>query len=76
MTYSLAVKGAPASSLPNAVQNLTTDDSVSQTPGDVANAMSLNTQFLCKKPDGSSAYYTYDAERSTPGNPVLKAVGP
>ena len=75
MTYSLAVTGAPADQLPNAVATLTVDDSVARLGG-MANAMQLNTQFLCKKPDGSSAYYTYDAERSTPGNPVLRAVSP
>ena len=75
MTYSLAVKGAAADSLPNAVQTLTVADTVAL-PGGMANAMMLGTPFLCKKPDGSSAYFTYDAERSTPSNPVLKAVGP
>lgn len=75
MTYSLAVTGAPADQLPNAVATLTVDDTVAR-PGGMASAMQLGTQFLCKKPDGSSAYFTYDAERSTPSNPVLKAVGP
>ena len=31
-------------------------------------------QVLCKNADGSQSWYTYDAERSTPGNLVLKAV--
>lgn len=37
-------------------------------------AMRQNTQVLCKNPDGSQTYYTYDAERSTPGNIIMKAV--
>lgn len=74
MTYSVAVTGAPADSEP-ATKTLTVDDTVSR-PGGMALAMQLGTQFLCKKPDGSSAYFMYDAERSTPSNPVLKAVGP
>ena len=37
-------------------------------------AMAQNTQILCKNPDGSQSWYTFDAERSTPGNLVMKAV--
>jgi len=33
-------------------------------------------QMLCKGPDGGQHWYKYDAERSTPANPVLIFVGP
>jgi hypothetical protein len=36
--------------------------------------MKNGAQMLCKNADGSQSWYTYDAERSTPGNLVLKAV--
>lgn len=72
MTYSLAVKGARANQVQQ-TKTLTVDDTVAL-PGGMALAMRLGTPFLCKRSDGSSAYYTYDAERSTPDNPILKAV--
>ncbi len=68
-TYSVAQKGQRADSL-NAVQNLTLPDS-SARPGGMAGAMQNGTQMLCKGPDGSQSWYTLDAERSTPTNPVL-----
>lgn len=80
MTYSLSLTGPPSGYLPTPVEVLTVDDSVGRQLGNTLNgqnlAMSEGTQFLCLKPDGSSAYYTFDAERSLPGSPVLKAVGP
>lgn len=42
--------------------------------GGPQNAMMDGAQMLCKNADGSQSWYTYDAERSTPGNLVLKAV--
>lgn len=36
--------------------------------------MRNGAQVLCKNADGSQSWYTYDAERSTPSNIVLKAV--
>ena len=39
-----------------------------------ANAMQTGDQMLVKNPDGSSSWYTLDAERSTPANPILVAV--
>ena len=43
--------------------------------GGQQNAMMTGTQVLCKKPDGSQAYFTIDAERSIPGvSIILKAV--
>jgi hypothetical protein len=40
-------------------------------------AMSDGVTFLCKNPDGSKAWYTFDAERSLPGQPpILRALFP
>lgn len=74
MTYSLAVKGAPAQNA-QAPLSQTVDDSVARYGG-AQNAMMLGTPFLCQGPDGAQAYYTYDAERSNPdiGLRILKRV--
>ena len=32
--------------------------------------------MLCKGPDGGLHWYKYDAERSTPANPIVIFVGP
>lgn len=42
--------------------------------GALAITMQNGAQMLCKNPDGSQAWYTLDAERSTPSVPILKAV--
>ena len=80
MTYSLSLTGAPSGYLPTPAKVLTVDDSVGRKLDSTLNgqnlAMSDGTQFLCQKSDGSQAWYTFDAERSTPGNLVLRAVGP
>lgn len=47
---------------------------VTATLGGMAGAMQRNTPMLCRAPDGSFAWYTLDAERSTPTVPILKAV--
>lgn len=73
MTYSLGVKGARADALPFAPETLTIDDAQALTGG-MQRAMQLGTPFLCKRPDGSQGYFTFDAERSTPDAPILKAV--
>lgn len=44
------------------------------TVGGMARTMRTGAQVLCKNPDGSSSWYTLDAERSTPTVPVLRAV--
>lgn len=73
-TYSLAVTGQAAGSLPFAVANRTIDDAYAR-DGALQGACQTNTPFLCKRPDGSQAWYVYDAERSLPGGPrVLKRV--
>lgn len=76
MTYSVGITGCPADN-PTRPLTLTVDDTMSR-PGDQQNAMMLNTQFLCLQPDGSQAYYTYDAERSDPSKNLryLKKVAP
>ena len=71
-TYSLAVTGQPADSR-YGVSSVKVGDSVGPDGLHMA-AMANNTQILCQKPDGSSAWYTLDAERSLPGAVVLKAV--
>lgn len=72
-TYSLAVTGASAESC-NLVATLKVDD-LEATEGGQMLASQLNTQMLCKNPDGSQSWYTYDAERSIPGvSRVLKPV--
>lgn len=43
-------------------------------PGSMATAMQLGQQVLCKGLDGSLAWYTFDAERSTPTVPVMVKV--
>lgn len=72
-TYSLAIKGQRSDAAPSPVQNVVIGDSGAQA-GSQANAMQLGTQVLCKNPDGSQSWYTFDAERSTPAKPVLRPV--
>lgn len=71
-TYSLAITGSLADS-PWVTEPYTLDDAFAR-PGDMANAMQTGSQFLCKGPDGAQAWYTLDAERSTPDRPVLLKV--
>jgi len=73
-TYSLASLGVRADT-PFTLANIKLPDS-SARAGSQQQAAALGTQMLCKNPDGSQSWYTLDAERSTPGNPVLKAVRP
>jgi hypothetical protein len=72
-TYSLALLGAKADSLPFAVSNVKVPDS-SASAGSFARAAQLGTPMLCLHPDGSLGYYVVDAERSTFANPVLRRV--
>ena len=75
-TYSLAVKGQLAEATPSPVNNVLIGDSAARSPGAQQYAMWQGNQILCKNPDGSLQWYTFDAERSTPANPVLRPVGP
>ena len=72
MTYSLAATGQRADQQ-FAVSTLKVSDTAGNA-GLQQNAMALNSQVLCKNPDGSQSYYTIDASRSTPGAVVLLAV--
>ena len=79
-TYSLAATGLRADS-PWAAKPITAPDSAAEGInaaigqwGGPQYAMQTGAQILCKNADGSQSWYTYDAERSTPGNLVLKAV--
>lgn len=83
MTYSLATIGFDAGQVfPPALKPVSSQiaplqiSDVNALPGAQQNAMQTGTQVLCKLPDGSQAYYTFDAERSTPGYPVMKRVSP
>jgi hypothetical protein len=73
-TYSLAITGVPASN-PQQPQDLILADTVARVPAQQS-AMRQGLQFLAKGPDGAQRWYTFDAERSTPALPVLKAVSP
>ena len=71
-TYSLSVTGQRADQQ-FAASTLKVGDTVG--PDNLhMQSMRLNTQILCKNPDGSQSYYTIDAERSLPGALVMKAV--
>lgn len=73
MTYSLANTGATVSPQgrmagnPTLPLNRQISDNVINSPGAEQNAMMLGAPFLVKRPDGSEAFYRYDAERSIPG---------
>ena len=71
-TYSIGATGLPADS-PFALSTLKIGDTAGLLGGQQL-CMAQNTQVLCKKRDGSQAWYTIDAERSTPSAVVLKAV--
>ncbi len=71
MTYSLSVTGLNANHVGSTLENLTLSDAQGITTQSMQQAMAQNTYFLCKRPDGSQAYYRLDAERSTPSVPVL-----
>lgn len=67
MTYSLSITGVPAGNVYQPAKELTITDANCVTPGAEQYAMQTGTQFLVQQPDGSQAYYTYDAERCIPG---------
>ncbi len=82
-TYSLAINGLRSDQVPQTKTLVISDSNIqgriSSAPtasafGAAWTAMRNGSQVLCKNPDGSQSWYTYDAERSTPANPVLKAV--
>jgi hypothetical protein len=83
-TYSIATVGVRADNLITKLQQVQVPDSVqpsgtltimaTATVGGMQNAMRLGQQMLCKNPDGSQSWYTFDAERSTPSNPILRPV--
>jgi hypothetical protein len=79
-TYSLAITGCladnPQASRSETAGLYTVGDSVAR-HGSIRNACMLGTPFLAKGPDGGVAWYTYDAERSRAGGPlVLLRVSP
>ncbi|MDE2099007.1 MAG: hypothetical protein KGL39_17265 [Patescibacteria group bacterium] len=70
-TYSLGLTGIRAD-CEQAVATVKVGDSAGA--GSQNYVMAQATQLLCKNPDGSQSYYTIDAERSLPGQIVLRAV--
>ena len=75
-SYSIAAVGIPADNA-QAPSSVILDDQYVQRTGDIKQAMSQNTQILCKNPDGGQSWYTIDAERSRPGGPrFMLKVGP
>jgi hypothetical protein len=86
VTYSLAITGQradyqfPPTAITNVsttvgLQNVTLTD-LNARPGAQQNAMRNGTQVLCQNRDGSQSWYVIDAERWTPNNPIMRAVGP
>lgn len=72
-SYSQSITGALAGNAraPNVSQTaniIDIDDVVCNSTAAMQQAMRLNTPFLAQGPDGSQAWYTYDAERSIPGS--------
>jgi hypothetical protein len=88
MTYSQSLTGANLNDYPFAPVNTSIPDTglsgnvvarpalPNQTSGAMQQAMCRNDYLLCKNPDGSQSYYVLVPELSTPGNPVLRPVGP
>jgi hypothetical protein len=81
-TYSLAAAGVVAggSQMNTAaiykIPDLDLSGNNCTTPGGMQLTMFQGDVMLVKRPDGSFGWYKYDAERSTPANPILIAVGP
>lgn len=73
-TFSLGVE-ACISANPFEPLVLAVPDS-SATLGAMQQAMATNLPVQCRGPDGALHYYVFDAERSTPSNPVMIFVGP
>lgn len=79
-TYSQSVTGISADTryAPASLQVGDTDiagNVVGKLAGSQTGTMQINTQILCKRPDGSQGYYTIDPVRSIPGvSLVLLAV--
>ena len=74
-TYSIGTTALDAGSVFAVKADILPDSAA--LPGSEAKAMQANTQVLYKKPDGSQAWGTIDASRSTPGGTiVILPVGP
>ena len=74
-TYSLAIQGyGDNNTVVSAKPRLYLPDSACQRNETMQAAMAVGKQILCQRPDGSQAWYTLDAERSTFANPILRRV--
>jgi len=70
-TYSLAITGAPAKSVPQVKTEIIED--AYATPGGMQYAMRLGLQVQTKGPDGLLYNRTLDAERWRSDIPIVKA---
>jgi hypothetical protein len=78
-TYSLGITGVVAGQSANKqwdIPDASVDGNVSATAGGMQGTMRTGDVMLVKGPDGAQHLYRFDAERSTPSNPVLIFVGP
>jgi hypothetical protein len=71
-TYSLSITARHASS-PTAAKTVKVPDSAAQ-PAHIQYHALRGDQILCQNPDGSMSYYTFDAERSTPNDIIMRRV--
>lgn len=69
-TYSLSVSAMDGSNTRFTPAALKVGDSAGRVGGQ-QNAMSNNTQILCKMPDGSQKWMTIDPVRSVPGGSIV-----
>jgi hypothetical protein len=79
-TYSLAGAGVAAGGFQlntaaiYKIPDTSADGEAAAGAGGFLQATQDGDQMLVKRPDGSFGWYKYDAERSTPANPILIAV--
>lgn len=78
-TYSLGITGLVPGQCVNKAYDIpdaNISGNVCATTGGMQGTMQTGNLMLVKGPDGAQHLYRYDAERSTPSNPVLLYVGP
>ena len=69
-TYSLSISAVNGNNARYNPANITIGDSQGR-PGGQQNGMMTGTQVLCKRPDGSQAWFTIDSVRSVPGGSLV-----
>lgn len=80
-TYNQSITGFVAGNAVTTIETLDVPDAnisgnASAVAGGQQGTMQTGDLVLCKGPDGGTHLYRFDAERSTPANPVLLYVGP